>query len=144
MIALTTQPDTLLDRVFPKRRIEKVLLVTPPDADAGMFRFDTAKRGRYTNYPPYGSLVLARNLRDMGIEVSVLNLNNEVLAAVHECQQPETFKFDDVWQAALDRELAGFRPDFVGLTCMFTMTHTSLKQVSERVAAKGVPVGIGG
>jgi radical SAM superfamily enzyme YgiQ (UPF0313 family) len=144
MIATDTQTDTLLDRVFPKRRIEKVLLVTPPDADAGIFRFSTAKRGRYTNYPPYGMLILARNLRNIGIDARVLNLNNEILARVQACDKPEDFQFDAVWQGVLDTELATFRPDLVGVTCMFTMTHASFKAVCERVALQDYPVAVGG
>ena len=42
--------DAFLDRLFPTRSIRKVLLINPPDADVSMFRFDTALRGRYTNY----------------------------------------------------------------------------------------------
>src|SRR5690242_324855 len=142
MIAEATQPETLLTKLFPKR-IEKVLLVTPPDADAAMFRFDTAKRGRYTNYPPYGLLILARNLRDIGSDVRVLNLNNEILARVQSASGAEDFDFNAIWQGALDAELAGFQPDLVGVTCMFTMTHTSFRTVCERIAMQGFAVAVG-
>ena len=144
MIAEATRPEALLEKVFPKRRIEKVLLVTPPDADGGMFRFETAKRGRYANYPPYGLLVLAHSLRDIGIEVRALNLNNEILSRVQSASGPEDFDFDAVWQESLDIELAAFRPDLVGVTCMFTMTHASFKAVCERTAMQGYPVAAGG
>ncbi len=45
--------DLELARHFPERLIERILLVAPPEADSGMFEFDTAKRGRYWNFPPY-------------------------------------------------------------------------------------------
>ena len=64
--------------LFAGKRIERVLLVTPPDADAELFRLETAKRGRYTNYPPYGLLVLAARLQTQGIDVRVCNLNDEI------------------------------------------------------------------
>jgi radical SAM superfamily enzyme YgiQ (UPF0313 family) len=138
------QARAFLDKIFPRRSIAKILLVTPPDADAGMFRFETAKRGRYTNYPPYGSLVLARQLRDVGVDARILNLNNDVLQKVRESASAAEFRFDEVWHEALDRELREFQPDFVGVTCMFTMTHTSLKHVCQRIGAQGYPMGIGG
>ena len=43
--------DLELTRHFPERLIERILLVAPPEADSGMFEFDTAKRGRYWNFP---------------------------------------------------------------------------------------------
>ena len=42
----------ILRSLFPTHGVERVLLVNPPDADNTIFHFDTAKRGRYTNYPP--------------------------------------------------------------------------------------------
>ena len=90
--------DPLLTRLFPRRRIDKVLLVNPPDADAGMFRYDTAKRRRYTNYPPYGLAVLARHLREIGVDVRIVNLNHEILKACVESASEGEFDFDGVWQ----------------------------------------------
>ena len=40
-----------IDRLFPGRHIQSVLLVIPPDADQQMFNYSTAKRGRYWNFP---------------------------------------------------------------------------------------------
>ncbi len=54
------------------------------------------------------------------------------------------FDFDKAWQIRLERELSGFNPDLVGLTCMFTMTHGSLKKVCDRIKFSGFPVAIGG
>lgn len=142
--ALDLAPDrtaalTFFERHFP-RGVERVLLVNPPDADSSLFRIETARRGRYTNYPPYGLGVLAQNLRDLGVEVRLLNLNHIVLKAA---RSGLPFDFDGVWEDALASEIVGFDPDLVGVTCMFTMTHTSLKRVCEFASRFGT-VAIGG
>ncbi len=134
----------LLRRAFPKGRIERVLLVNPPDADDTLFQYDTARRGRYTNYPPYGLAVLATALRDAGVDVRICNLNHAVLTACRSSAGPDDFDFNAVWQSTLDRAIAAFRPDLIGLTCMFTMTHASLRNVCARAAASGAPLAIGG
>ncbi len=142
--AVRTNVDASLDRLFPSRSIGRVLLVTPPDAEAGNFRYDTAKRRRYPNYPPYGLAVLAWHLRNIGMVVRIANLNHEVLKQCGQSPTEEAFDFDAAWQSTLDAELAGFKPDLVGVTCMFTMTHGSLKKVCDRVKSFGFPVAIGG
>lgn len=134
----------LLSRLFPSRNIQRILLVNPPDADAELFRPDTAKRGRYSNYPPYGLAVLAQNLKSMGISVRITNLNHEVLKSCIQTPAGEDFPFDSVWQSKLDRDIADFQPDLIGVTCMFTMTHTSFKEVCVRAAGFGIPLAIGG
>lgn len=130
-------------RYFPRGTIDRVLLVNPPDADSALFRFDTARRGRYTNYPPYGLAVLAQHLRDIGVDVRVLNLNYLILKTCHEVER-KAFDFDRVWQERLNHEIETYKPDMVGVTCMFTMTHTSFKRVCEQAGRGGVPVAIGG
>jgi radical SAM superfamily enzyme YgiQ (UPF0313 family) len=133
-----------LDRKFPDGRLERVLLVTPPDADAHIFQFATARRGRYTNYPPYGLAVLGRHLEIAGVRSSICNLNHEVLRACHQSDSADDFDFDATWQGHLDAAIAEFKPDLIAVTCMFTMTHGAFAQVCERAADSGVPVAIGG
>lgn len=147
-IDLAIRPDPqkvggFLARRFP-RGVERVLLVTPPDADSSLFRFQTARRGRYTNYPPYGLAVLAQHLRSIGVDVRLLNLNHLILKACHEAERAEAFEFDRTWQDALAAEIESYQPHLIGVTCMFTMTHTSLKRVCEHAARSGVPVAVGG
>jgi radical SAM superfamily enzyme YgiQ (UPF0313 family) len=134
----------VLDARFPQGRVERVLLVNPPDGDAKLFRVETARRRRYHNYPPYGLGVLAQQLRKGGVESSVLNLNHEVLVAACDTDEPDQFDFDTAWKARLDEAIEAFKPDLIGVTCMFTMTHGALKQVVAHAALSGVPVAIGG
>ena len=136
--------EARFDRLFPTRNIRRILLITPPDAEAANFRYDTAQRRRYPNYPPYGLAVLAQKLRSIGMEVAISNLNHEVLKQCCISSSEAEFDFDRTWQTRLDQDLAGFNPDLVGVTCMFTMTHASLKKVCERVKSSGFPVAIGG
>jgi radical SAM superfamily enzyme YgiQ (UPF0313 family) len=136
--------ERVLKGFFPQGKIQRVLLVTPPDADASNFQFSTAKRGRYPNYPAYGLAVIAEKLREIGIEVAITNLNHEVLKQCSDCQSESDFQFDSVWQKKLDTDIALLKPDLVGVTCMFTMTHSSFKKVCERVKLTDVTLAIGG
>ena len=135
---------TLLGELFGTGGIQRVLLVNPPDADAELFRFDTALRGRYSNYPPMGLMSIAAQARKSGVEVQICNLNNEILKACRAAPSEAEFDFGAVWQDCLDTAIADFDPDLVGITCMFTMTHGSLKTVAGRVRDAGKPVAIGG
>jgi len=142
--AVPERVEALIARLFPQRRIRRILFVNPPDGEAERFRFATARRRRYPNYPPYGPAVLAQQVRNAGMETALLNLNHEVLKACHEAKSEKAFDFDGVWQTKLDEAIEIFAPDLIGITCMFTMTHKSLKRVCERAARSGVPVSIGG
>src|SRR5512134_2699070 len=109
----------VLARRFPRGRIERVLLINPPEGDADLFNVATAKRGRYHNYPPYGLTVLGAHLRGLGIGVRILNLNHEMLVAASACETEDAFDFDGTWQRLVDRTVAEFPPDLIGVTCMF-------------------------
>ncbi len=139
----TKAVQRVLQRSFPRGRVDRVLLINPPDCDHSLFHVATAKRGRYHNYPPYGPVVLAEHLRQMGVEVRVLNLNHEVLVAAWDCAGEE-FDFDGTWKRCIDEAVADFAPDLIGVSCMFTMTHTAFKEVCEYAAATGHPVAMGG
>ncbi|MEW6055570.1 MAG: radical SAM protein [Bdellovibrionota bacterium] len=135
--------ENLLNRLFPARQINKVLLVNPPDATSELFQISTAKRRRYTNYPPYGLAVIATHLRSIGVKVQILNLNHLVIKTAVESPQDQ-FQFDETWQSKIRQTIEEFKPDMVGVTCMFTMTHTSLKRVCDTISEFNVPISIGG
>jgi radical SAM superfamily enzyme YgiQ (UPF0313 family) len=140
----SARADEIFDGIFPNRKISKVLLVTPPDADETLFRFDTAQRHRYTNYPPYGLLLIAKSLESIGVEVRICNLNHEVLLQSHAVESEDKFNITQIWQAKIAKDLEDFSPDVVGVTCMFTMTHSSFKNVCAHISEKGFPLIIGG
>ena len=135
-----------LERLFPGRSIGYVLLVAPPDADMTMFNFRTGRRGRYWNFAPYGLGTLATHLRNLEIDVEILNLNNVMLKACNNSQDEENFDFNGIWKEALAVALESRRPNLVGITCMFTQTHQSTVNVCNEVKRiiPQVPVSIGG
>ena len=100
-----------LERLFPGRSIGYVLLVAPPDADMTMFNFRTGRRGRYWNFAPYGLGTLATHLRNLEVNVEILNLNNVVLKACNNSQDEENFDFNGIWKEALVAALESRRPN---------------------------------
>ena len=136
------ETENVLNNLFPMRSITKMLLVNPPDVHASMFNRDAARRRRYANFPPYGLIVLAQHLREMGVDVRILNLHNDILK---KCIEEESdFVFNNVWKSILCNEVHDFNPDLIGITCMFTMTHTSFKDVCMFAYRFNIPIAIGG
>lgn len=133
-----------LQDTFKNKKIGKVLLITPPDADKSIFQYPYAKRQRYSNYPPYGLAVLTSRLRLIGIEVEICNLNHEVLKTCSLSKSEEDFDFTSVWQTKLASTIERYQPDFVCVTCMFTMTHDSLKDVCAFLEKYDIPLALGG
>lgn len=135
--------SSLRDKL-PRGRVGKILLINPPDGDSTMFRLNVAKRGRYNNNPPYGLGVLATVVRSLGIEVSICNLNHEVLKSTKNLKSDVDFDFDATWKQEVDKRMKEFDPDIVGITCLFTMTHESFKKVVNHVSSFNVPIIAGG
>ncbi|MGE0918210.1 B12-binding domain-containing radical SAM protein [Trichlorobacter lovleyi] len=125
-LSQNSEQDVIEDAVrelYPAgRRIQRVLLVAPPDVDSGLFDAESVQRGRCWNFPPYGLGIISRLLLNDGLSVHVVNLNHEVLKQCRLLGQE--FDFDGAWQKRLDEELQTFSPDLVGITCMFTQTHS--------------------
>ena len=71
--------EEYLNRLFPDRSLKRVLLVVPPDGGKSIFRYDAAKRKRMSNFPPYGLMVVAKHLREVGGVCEILNLQHEIL-----------------------------------------------------------------
>ena len=139
--------DTL-SLTFPKAegkfRCSKILLINPPDGDGQMFNFNSAKTGRYTNFAPYGLGIIAKHLNMLGYEAEILNLNHEVLKKVTELNEEE-FNYKNIIDNSIKKKIEEFNPDLVGLTCMFSMTHKSLKYISEVIKKiKNIPIAVGG
>ena len=132
------------DEYYPDGNISRVLLVNPPDASIELFDFNIARRGTLSNFPPYGLAVLAEHLRKQDIDVRVTNLNHEVLKACFAAKSEDSFDFTGTWKACLDKDIATFKPQLIGITCMFTMTHNSFKDVCAHAAISEIPVAVGG
>jgi radical SAM superfamily enzyme YgiQ (UPF0313 family) len=128
-----TQAKIKINELFQGRTIKKVLLVSPPDIEFSLFDYGLTKRGRSNNYPPYGLAVLGRHLLNQGLEVQICNLNHEILKRCQQSSGPSDFDFEDIWKTKLTQEMKSFQPDFIGGTCLFTVTHPSLVRVCQEV-----------
>ena len=122
-----------LNGLFDGRSIKKILLVAPPDIDVNLFDYDLTKRGRSNNYPPYGLAVLGRHLLNHGLEVRICNLNHEILKRCQQSAGPSDFDFEDTWKSQLEQDIGRFKPDLIGATCLFTVTHPSLVRVCQKI-----------
>ncbi len=136
--------SSILGTLFPESRLTRVLLVTPPDADISIFNPANAKRGTYSNFPPYGLGLIANVFEENDVEAEILNLNHLVLKDSHDGIIKDANDFEKSWQSYLQARIDDFTPDLIGVTCMFTMTHDSLKAVCSFAAKSGIPLVIGG
>ncbi|WP_161539685.1 B12-binding domain-containing radical SAM protein [Paramagnetospirillum kuznetsovii] len=136
----------MITSIFKDSPVRRVILIAPPDVEASLFSFATCKRGRYTNYEPYGLGMLAGRLRDIGIEIRILNLASSVLRAARLAERESDFDYDAVWRGDLADAVSDFQPDLVGVTCMFSQTHPMLVRVCADVAAlaPALPIAVGG
>jgi len=122
--------------------ITTILLVHPPALPEGDFDYSAANKKRYSAFPPYGLLVIAQHLRRADFNVSIVDLNYIILEAV---RTEPVFDYTAVWRTALHRAVDSTKPDMIGVTCMFTMTHSIFVDVvCEAKRYASVPVVIGG
>lgn len=118
--------EKLKDKIkFP---CERILLINPQMVSEQDFFVDTARRGRYSIYQPYGCGVLCANLSQRGYWVEILDLNYELLLAARKKVFHYTF-----WKEVLKEKLTEFKPDLVGISCMFSMSHEMVKDISMEI-----------
>ena len=135
-----------INSVVKDKKIDKILFVNPPDVDETLFDLDVAKRGRANNYPAYGLGVLATKLNAIGYSVEICNLNHEILKWAKKTEDRGKFDFISSWQQILSDVIKDFKPDIVGVTCTFSVTHQSFKKVCDFIkdCDKETPILIGG
>ena len=131
--------------LFKNKSVKRVLLINPPDGDISMFKFETAKAKRYTNFAPYGLGIASKYLKQSKLECKILNLNHLILLETSKIKEKSEFNYDEIIKKHLKKIISEFKPDFVGLTCMFSMTHKSLKNISRIIKSlTDVPIAAGG
>ena len=135
-----------LKKKFNSKLINRILLIQPPDSDQRGFNYNAGKRGRLYNYPPYGLGLIASQLRKINKKVDILNLNYEILKGCLTSEKEVEFDFDKIWKTAVKEKIDEFKPDFVGLTSMFSQSHDILVQLSNFIknSDKSINVGVGG
>jgi radical SAM superfamily enzyme YgiQ (UPF0313 family) len=121
--------DFSLKKIFGEKKIKKILLINPPDANKSTFDFDSAKRKRNSDYPPYGLLIVGRHLLNNGYEVEILNLHHEVSKKCVETKNNIEFNFENFWKQTLWKKIKEFNPDLLSISCLFSVTHNSYKDV---------------
>ena len=128
------------------KKIKRVIFFNPPDVDDDIFDYNIAKRGRANNYPSYGLGILGAQLRQKKYDVSICNLNHEVLKYVYQNKEEEDFNFLETWQNIIIDHVDKFKPDVIGVSCLFSVTHNSFKKVCAFIKKNfpNVPLLIGG
>lgn len=159
LVDIATKTEKGLDEVgeyirskFKNKLIKRVLLVNPPDIHESIFDYSTAKRGRANNYPSYGLGVIAGHLVKNNYETQLVNLNHEILKEVHKSNSSRDFNYTSVWKKSLQKAIDNFKPDLVGVTCLFSVTGPSLKEVCDEIKnytkninnKSGTPIAVGG
>jgi len=159
LVDIATKTEKGLDEVeeyirskFKNKLIKRVLLVNPPDIHESIFDYSTAKRGRANNYPSYGLGVIAGHLVKNNYETQLVNLNHEILKEVHKSNSSRDFNYTNVWKKSLQKAIDKFKPDLVGVTCLFSVTGPSLKEVCDEIKSytkninnkSGMPIAVGG
>ena len=159
LVDIATKSEKGLDEVgeyirskFKNKLIKRVLLVNPPDIHESIFDYSTAKRGRANNYPSYGLGVIAGHLVKNNYKTQLVNLNHEILKEVHKSNSSRDFNYTNVWKKSLQKAIDNFKPDLVGVTCLFSVTGPSLKEVCDEIKSftinlnnkLGIPIAVGG
>ena len=136
--------EKYLSIVFPNK-LNKILFINPPDVDEKIFDFKIAKRGRANNYPSYGIGVLANQLRKLGYKSDVLNINHEILKNVYYHNENSEFKYLETWESVIKEKVKKFKPDIIGVSCLFSVTHTAFKKTCEIIKNNfNIPIIVGG
>ena len=108
----------------------RVLFVAPPEIQESNFRIPMARNKRYACFPPYGIGLLSQYLERRGYHADIVDLNFNLLKLAHE--SPEAFQFS-AWKSVLRKKLDEYKPDVVGVSCMFTMGHSQMLATAEAV-----------
>ncbi|OGE78688.1 hypothetical protein A3J19_05015 [Candidatus Daviesbacteria bacterium RIFCSPLOWO2_02_FULL_41_8] len=113
-----------------KMPCQKILLIHPQHIPEDHFLIKQALSSRYWSYQPYGCGVLCRDLEARGYTTDILDLNFDMLNQAHELR--DNFRYS-MWTDWLIDKLDIFKPDVVGISCMFTMSHEIIKNIARTV-----------
>lgn len=113
-----------------KAPCERVLLIHPQHIPEDQFNIEKALHGRYWSYQPYGCGILSYNLELRDYVADILDLNYEMLDKADHLKQ--NFQYS-MWRESLIRKLDEFKPDIIGISCMFTMSHSIVKDIASAI-----------
>jgi radical SAM superfamily enzyme YgiQ (UPF0313 family) len=123
-----------IHKVFNKP-CKRILLINPPHFPDDLLDIKIVKNSRYYNYPPYGLGLLASNLKSRGYEYGHLDLNLELLSFIHSEENEEVIpsSIKEIWKEKIDAKIKEIKPDLVGLSCMFTMSHGRIIDIANYI-----------
>jgi radical SAM superfamily enzyme YgiQ (UPF0313 family) len=137
--------EVFTKNLFKNKKIEKILLINPPDVDKNLFSFDSSSRGRNMNYPPYGLGLISSHLDLIKVSNKILNLNHIVLDKAKNSESEKSFNFSEILKINIIQEITEFKPDMIVITCMFSQTHQALMDVIKEIKlCSEIPIAIGG
>ena len=150
-LGLCNEDQIILERVivdlFPSRSCLRVLFVAVPQVSNNVFEYDAARKGKYPCFPPYGPGILIKileGIEKLSITADVIDLHYVILNAAHLVPEEQ---FDiAVWKTELMNSVVSFKPDLIGLSCMFNLGHSWLKSVATflKDAFPDLPLSAGG
>jgi len=117
---IRSRVDARLTRLFPEG-CARVLLIHPPVIPEEEFDASVARLKRYPVFPPYGLGIINRELKKRGYATSLVDLNHAVFA--NGCEY-------SAWKKILRERFERFAPQVCAISCMYSMTHPSLKAVA--------------
>ncbi len=119
-----------LRKIFPNG-CQRVLFVNPANVPEEDYSVDVAKDNRYPVYPPTGFATLSAAMQARGYlreNIDILDLN--FLMQMSLKKDLDSFRYD-FWKEILRQKLEEFKPDAVGLTCMFTIYWRQTRRIAE-------------
>ena len=119
-----------LKKLFPNG-CTRILFVNPPNVPEEDYNVAVAKDNRYPVYPPTGFATLSAALQSRGYareNIDILDLN--LLMQMSLKKDPDAFRYD-FWKDVLKKKIEEFKPDAVGLTCMFTIYWRQTRRIAE-------------
>jgi radical SAM superfamily enzyme YgiQ (UPF0313 family) len=127
---------------IPKGNYKKVLIINPPQIPEEDFDINIARTKNYPCFPPYGPGVLCKSLESRGYITEISDLNYDIL---YSANNDTNFNYK-CWKNSLEKTLQEFDPDLIGISCMYSMTHKSLREVAKftRELYKDKPIIAGG
>lgn len=116
-----------LKQFFPSG-CRRILFVNPPQVLEENYDPAIAENNRYSIYPPYGEGILCADLTSRGYQTDIIDLNYLIQESLK--TEPRVFRFGN-WKRWLEKKLAEFKPDLVGITCMFSISHRQVLRTAD-------------
>lgn len=114
-------------RALMGKGCHRILLIQPLQISEELLDINIAQQKRYFSSPPYGLGMLNTALQQRrGYDVRLIDLNYHVLSMLQECTEVPSNEIRQLWQARMAQVMMSFRPDLVGISCMYTVTHNMM------------------